>query len=124
MDELFIRIEAQPARDTRRRERTRPHRPAPTTPPGNKILDPGVGLVDRDLLTGSKLSRGGREGRATARVPYRDAETRPDPRRADVPDRLCFVSGCLGVLALLSVAGGFLAYALAAGVDEAGDMHL
>jgi hypothetical protein len=64
VDELFIRIEAQPARDTRRHERTRPHPPAPTTPPGNKILDPGVGLVDRDLLTGRKFSRGGREGRA------------------------------------------------------------
>ncbi|MFC9501641.1 hemerythrin domain-containing protein [Streptomyces sp. NPDC056982] len=35
---------------------TRPHPSVPTTPPGNKILGPGVGLVDRarDLLTGRK----------------------------------------------------------------------
>jgi hemerythrin superfamily protein len=35
---------------------TRPHPSAPDTPPGNKILDPGAGLVDRarDLLTGRK----------------------------------------------------------------------
>jgi hemerythrin superfamily protein len=33
---------------------TRPHPSAPDTPPGNKILGPGAGLVDRarDLLTG------------------------------------------------------------------------
>ncbi|MFE5112368.1 hemerythrin domain-containing protein [Streptomyces sp. NPDC056663] len=33
---------------------TRPHPSAPDTPPGNKLLGPGVGLVDRarDLLTG------------------------------------------------------------------------
>ncbi|WP_406308946.1 MULTISPECIES: hemerythrin domain-containing protein [unclassified Streptomyces] len=33
---------------------TRPHPSAPNTPPGNKLLGPGVGLVDRarDLLTG------------------------------------------------------------------------
>ncbi|MFC9462838.1 hemerythrin domain-containing protein [Streptomyces sp. NPDC056983] len=35
---------------------TRPHPSVPTTPPGNKIVGPGVGLVDRarDLLTGRK----------------------------------------------------------------------
>lgn len=35
---------------------TRPHPSVPTTPPSNKILGPGVGLVDRarDLLTGRK----------------------------------------------------------------------
>ncbi|MEV6793203.1 hemerythrin domain-containing protein [Streptomyces sp. NPDC051320] len=35
---------------------TRPHPSAPDTPPGNKILGPGTGLVDRarDLLTGRK----------------------------------------------------------------------
>jgi hemerythrin superfamily protein len=35
---------------------TRPHPSAPDTPPGNKILGPGAGLVDRarDLLTGRK----------------------------------------------------------------------
>ncbi|MET8221630.1 hemerythrin domain-containing protein [Streptomyces hirsutus] len=33
---------------------TRPHPSAPDTPPGNKLLGPGTGLVDRarDLLTG------------------------------------------------------------------------
>ncbi|MDQ0701170.1 MULTISPECIES: hemerythrin domain-containing protein [unclassified Streptomyces] len=33
---------------------TRPHPSAPDTPPGNKLLGPGAGLVDRarDLLTG------------------------------------------------------------------------
>ncbi|MFJ6838484.1 hemerythrin domain-containing protein [Streptomyces sp. NPDC091209] len=33
---------------------TRPHPSAPNTPPGNKLLGPGTGLVDRarDLLTG------------------------------------------------------------------------
>lgn len=33
---------------------TRPHPSAPDTPPGNKLLGPGVGLMDRarDLLTG------------------------------------------------------------------------
>lgn len=33
---------------------TRPHPMAPDTPPANKILDPGMGLVDRarDLMTG------------------------------------------------------------------------
>lgn len=33
---------------------TRPHPAAPDTPPGDKVLDPGAGLVDRarDLLTG------------------------------------------------------------------------
>ncbi|MFE6973978.1 hemerythrin domain-containing protein [Streptomyces sp. NPDC057682] len=33
---------------------TRPHPSAPDTPPGNKLLGPGIGLVDRsrDLLTG------------------------------------------------------------------------
>jgi len=35
---------------------TRPHPAAPSTPPGNKILGAGIGLVDRarDLLTGRK----------------------------------------------------------------------
>lgn len=38
---------------------TRPHPSAPDTPPGNKLLGPGVGLVDRarDLISG----RGGRD---------------------------------------------------------------
>ncbi|WBB62522.1 hemerythrin domain-containing protein [Streptomyces sp. WMMC500] len=33
---------------------TRPHPSTPSTPPANKLIDPGVGLVDRarDLLTG------------------------------------------------------------------------
>ncbi|MFF0109522.1 hemerythrin domain-containing protein [Streptomyces hirsutus] len=37
---------------------TRPHPSAPDTPPGNKLLGPGAGLVDRarDLLTGRGTS--------------------------------------------------------------------
>ncbi|MCV2457821.1 hemerythrin domain-containing protein, partial [Streptomyces sp. ICN988] len=33
---------------------TRPHPSAPNTPPANKLLAPGAGMVDRarDLLTG------------------------------------------------------------------------
>lgn len=36
---------------------TRPHPAAPDTPPANRLLDPGAGLVDRlrDMLTGRKV---------------------------------------------------------------------
>ncbi|MFB6703317.1 hemerythrin domain-containing protein [Streptomyces sp. NPDC056333] len=41
-------------RTAKRTAPTRPHPAAPDTPPGNRLVGPGVGLVDRarDLLTG------------------------------------------------------------------------
>lgn len=41
-------------REAKKTAPTRPHPAAPTTPPANKLLAPGVGLVDRarDYLTG------------------------------------------------------------------------
>lgn len=49
LDELGDRI-----RTAKKTAPTRPHPSAPDTPPGNKLLGPGAGLVDRarDLLTG------------------------------------------------------------------------
>ncbi|MGW5679939.1 hemerythrin domain-containing protein [Streptomyces sp. NPDC003860] len=49
LDELGDKI-----RKAKRTAPTRPHPHAPNTPPANKILGPGVGLVDRarDLLSG------------------------------------------------------------------------
>ncbi|MFF1400644.1 hemerythrin domain-containing protein [Streptomyces sp. NPDC058287] len=49
LDELGDKI-----RQAKKTAPTRPHPSVPSTPPGNKILGPGVGLVDRarDLLTG------------------------------------------------------------------------
>ncbi|ATW53052.1 hemerythrin domain-containing protein [Streptomyces xantholiticus] len=49
LDELGDRI-----RRAKKTAPTRPHPSAPDTPPGNKILAPGAGLVDRarDLITG------------------------------------------------------------------------
>lgn len=49
LDELGDKI-----RTAKKTAPTRPHPSAPDTPPGNKLLGPGAGLVDRarDLLTG------------------------------------------------------------------------
>lgn len=49
LDELGDRI-----RTAKRTAPTRPHPSAPDTPPGNKLVGPGIGLVDRarDVLTG------------------------------------------------------------------------
>lgn len=49
LDELGDKI-----RTAKKTAPTRPHPSAPDTPPGNKILGPGAGLVDRarDLLSG------------------------------------------------------------------------
>ncbi|MEU0157710.1 hemerythrin domain-containing protein [Streptomyces sp. NPDC006261] len=49
LDELGDKV-----RTAKKAAPTRPHPSAPDTPPGNKLLGPGVGLVDRarDLLTG------------------------------------------------------------------------
>ncbi|MFJ8849336.1 hemerythrin domain-containing protein [Streptomyces sp. NPDC102437] len=49
LDELGDKV-----RTAKKMAPTRPHPSAPSTPPGNKLLGPGVGLVDRarDLLTG------------------------------------------------------------------------
>ncbi|THA36143.1 hemerythrin domain-containing protein [Streptomyces sp. A1277] len=49
LDELGEKVRA-----AKKTAPTRPHPSAPDTPPGNKILGPGAGLVDRarDLLTG------------------------------------------------------------------------
>ncbi|MFJ6438374.1 hemerythrin domain-containing protein [Streptomyces sp. NPDC091416] len=49
LDELGDKI-----RTAKKTAPTRPHPSAPDTPPGNKLLGPGVGLVDRarDMLTG------------------------------------------------------------------------
>ena len=49
LDELGDKI-----RSAKRTAPTRPHPAAPDTPPGNKLLAPGAGLVDRarDLLSG------------------------------------------------------------------------
>ncbi|MEU5716079.1 hemerythrin domain-containing protein [Streptomyces sp. NPDC020403] len=52
LDELGDRI-----RKAKKTAPTRPHPSAPDTPPANKILAPGAGLVDRarDLVTGRKV---------------------------------------------------------------------
>ncbi|MFC5674623.1 hemerythrin domain-containing protein [Streptomyces incanus] len=49
LDELGDKV-----RTAKKTAPTRPHPSAPDTPPGNKLLGPGAGLVDRarDLLTG------------------------------------------------------------------------
>ncbi|THA23300.1 hemerythrin domain-containing protein [Streptomyces sp. A1277] len=49
LDELGDKV-----RTAKKTAPTRPHPSAPDTPPGNKLLGPGTGLVDRarDLLTG------------------------------------------------------------------------
>ncbi|MFC9758971.1 hemerythrin domain-containing protein [Streptomyces sp. NPDC056921] len=49
LDELGDKVRA-----AKKMAPTRPHPSAPDTPPGNRLLGPGVGLVDRarDLLTG------------------------------------------------------------------------
>jgi hemerythrin superfamily protein len=49
LDELGAKV-----RKAKKTAPTRPHPSAPDTPPGNKILGPGAGMVDRarDLLTG------------------------------------------------------------------------
>ncbi|MCX5417897.1 hemerythrin domain-containing protein [Streptomyces sp. NBC_00059] len=49
LDELGDKI-----RSAKKTASTRPHPSAPDTPPGNKLLGPGAGLVDRarDMLTG------------------------------------------------------------------------
>lgn len=49
LDELGDKV-----RSAKRTAPTRPHPSAPDTPPANKLLAPGVGLVDRarDLVTG------------------------------------------------------------------------
>ncbi|WP_405652191.1 hemerythrin domain-containing protein [Streptomyces sp. RK9] len=49
LDELGDKV-----RTAKKTAPTRPHPSTPSTPPGNKLLGPGVGLVDRarDLLTG------------------------------------------------------------------------
>ncbi|MER5550505.1 hypothetical protein ABT001_02260 [Streptomyces sp. NPDC002793] len=76
VEELFWKFEVQPVGGQQRRKLactpqvldalgdkirtakktapTRPHPSAPDTPPGNRLLGPGAGLVDRarDLLTG------------------------------------------------------------------------
>lgn len=48
LDELGDKV-----RTAKKTAPTRPHPSAPDTPPGNKLLGPGAGLVDRarDLLT-------------------------------------------------------------------------
>ncbi|TJZ58671.1 hypothetical protein FCH28_00325 [Streptomyces piniterrae] len=63
VDELFSQFEAAPPGGERRKrlvdetKKTAPTRPrpsAPSAPPANKLLAPGLGLVDRarDYLTG------------------------------------------------------------------------
>ncbi|ARX88339.1 MULTISPECIES: hemerythrin domain-containing protein [Streptomyces] len=49
LDELGDKV-----RTAKKTAPTRPHPSTPSTPPGNKLLSPGLGLVDRarDLLTG------------------------------------------------------------------------
>jgi hemerythrin superfamily protein len=50
---------------------TRPHPGAPSTPPANKLLGPGIGLVDRarDMLSGrGKDDRGGSSGSGPTRT--------------------------------------------------------
>jgi hemerythrin superfamily protein len=55
---------------------TRPHPSAPTTPPANKLLGPGMGLVDRlrDTLSG----RGSKRGTERALTP--DTKTTREPQ--------------------------------------------
>ncbi|MFF8846410.1 hemerythrin domain-containing protein [Streptomyces sp. NPDC015127] len=54
LDELGQRV-----RSAKESAPTRPHPSAPDTPPANKILAPGVGMVDRvrDMLTGRGMRR-------------------------------------------------------------------
>ncbi|WP_399096372.1 hemerythrin domain-containing protein [Streptomyces sp. BBFR2] len=64
-DNLFVQLRdathpyirellGEKVREAKRTAPTRPHPGAPSTPPANKLLAPGLGLVDRarDLLTG------------------------------------------------------------------------
>jgi hypothetical protein len=46
--------EAPKVRSAKQHAPTRPHPSAPDTPPANKLLAPGTGMVDRrrDMLTG------------------------------------------------------------------------